>query len=115
MSRVLKISFCVGVYNEEDVVISAAKKIHDNLDAILGKGNYEILFIENGSTDKTRGKLKKIRIKNFRAIIVDGKGFGLVGRVALKKAKYEHVVITGVDLPFGFGDLKKALKLLFTY
>lgn len=71
-----KVSIMVPCYNEEDNVIPVGKAIVAQMEA-LPQYDYELLFIDNCSTDNTRSLLRKICEKNkkIRAIF-NVKNFG---------------------------------------
>ncbi|HRN69563.1 MAG TPA: glycosyltransferase family 2 protein [Candidatus Woesebacteria bacterium] len=114
-NNIPSISFCFGAYNEEEIIFETIKNLNDGLDKLIGKGNYEILVIENGSTDNTKKILKNIKNRSLRVVYISKKGHGLAIKTAIEKARYNNVVITGADLPFGLTDLKRALKLWHKY
>lgn len=109
------ISFCGGVYNEEKIVLSKLEEIKNNLDKIIGKNNYEIILVENGSVDKTAELLRRVKDKNTKILFANEKGHGLALKMAIQNAKYNNIVLTGIDLPFGFKDLKDAAKIWEDY
>ena len=65
-----KISILIPTYNEEENVELLAKAIKDEFKKNLSKYKYEIIFIDNYSTDKTRDKIKSLckSDKNIKAI-----------------------------------------------
>ena len=71
-----KISIMVPCYNEEENVVPMSEALVKTLDAMEGY-DYEILFIDNCSADKTRELLRRICEKNkkIRAIF-NSKNFG---------------------------------------
>jgi len=109
------LSFCVPVYNEEKIIISKIIEIQKGLNEILKKKKYEIIIVENGSTDNTLNELKKIKEDNINVISLEKKGHGLAMRESILKAKGENVLLTAIDLPFGFSDLKEMLKISDQY
>ncbi len=109
------LSFCIPVYNEEQILLPKIDEIQKGLARILKNKNYEILIAENGSTDNTLKELKKIKEKNIYALSVGKKGHGLAFRNAILKAKGKYVLLTAIDLPFGFTDLEEMLKLSSGY
>lgn len=109
------ISFCCGVYNEEEVLIQNINKLKKGLNHFIGKKNYEIILVENGSTDSTPDLLRKIKDEQIKVLFFHAKGQGLAFRMAVMEAKYEHIIFSAIDLPFGFSDLKKALSIWNDY
>lgn len=105
-----RISYCFGAYNEEAIIENTVKTLIKELDKLFGKNRYEILVVENGSSDNTLAILKKIKNKSLRVLTIQEKSHGVALRTAIEKAKYDRIVITGADLPFGFTDIKQALK-----
>ena len=71
-----KISIMVPCYNEEENVVPMSEALVKTLEAMEGY-DYEILFIDNCSVDKTRELLRGICVKNkkIRAIF-NSKNFG---------------------------------------
>lgn len=55
-----KISVMIPCYNEEENVVPISKAVVDIIENVLSNYDYEILFIDNGSTDKTRDLLRVI-------------------------------------------------------
>jgi len=64
------ISISIPTYNEEDNVLPLYEALREQLAALEGRYDYEILFIDNKSTDGTREKLKLLceRDKRVKAI-----------------------------------------------
>ena len=91
----MKISVIIPVYNEEE-------SINHCLNALINqnfpKKNYEIIIINDGSTDKTKENIEKIIINNSKANIKlinqKNKGRALTREIGAKKAKYENLLFT---------------------
>ena len=88
----------------------------ENLDSIkesfsnsLGEINYEVLFINDFSTDGTLQKANKIAEENINFKVFDNKKRGLGGAINLgiEKCNGEYTCITMADLSDDFEDLKK--------
>jgi glycosyltransferase involved in cell wall biosynthesis len=109
------ISFCLGVYNEEKVLFTNLHKIKKGLNKLIAPNRYEIIIVENGSTDKTKEMLATIKDKNIKIFYASCKGLGEAFNIALEKARYEHIVLGSIDLPFGFSDLLGAVKYWNSY
>ncbi|MCR5671147.1 MAG: glycosyltransferase family 2 protein [Butyrivibrio sp.] len=59
-----KISILIPCFNEEENVEAIAKAVEDTLKKDLSDYDYEIAFIDNASTDKTRAIIEKICKEN---------------------------------------------------
>ena len=72
-----KISIVVPTYNEEENVIPLSEAIVSEIECSLSNYDYEILFIDNCSTDSTQKLLRQLCEKNpkikaiFNAKILD--------------------------------------------
>lgn len=72
-----KISIVVPTFNEEENVIPISKAIMEEMDKSLPGYDYELLFIDNCSTDNTRNLLKEICNQNKKIkVILNAKNFG---------------------------------------
>lgn len=72
-----KISIVVPTYNEEENVIPISKAIVDELKQSLPEYDYELLFIDNCSTDNTQNLLRELCRKNKKIkAIFNAKNFG---------------------------------------
>jgi glycosyltransferase involved in cell wall biosynthesis len=108
----MRLSVVMPCYNFE-------KKIYTNLIKIIKKlkslhHKFEIIIINDGSTDKTLQQIKKIKKKyNFIKILSNsiniGKSFSLIKGIT--KSKYSNVVIYDCDLPY-FNYLEKIINSL---
>ncbi len=76
MNKKKKVSIMVPCYNEQENVVPISEAIVDQMEA-LPQYDYEILFIDNCSTDNTRALLREICAKNHRIkAIFNVKNFG---------------------------------------
>lgn len=72
-----KVSVLIPCYNEEENVVPMSKAIQDMFEENLPQYDYELLFIDNASSDNTRPLLREIckRNKHVKAIL-NAKNFG---------------------------------------
>ncbi len=65
----MKYSVIIPVFNEEDSVIP----LYNSLNEVMSKldGSYEIIFINDGSNDKTLEALSNINVESTNSVIVD--------------------------------------------
>lgn len=72
-----KISVMIPCYNEEENVVPMSEAIVSLFSTELTAYDYELLFIDNASTDRTRSLLREICAKNERIkAIFNAKNFG---------------------------------------
>lgn len=107
--RSYKYSLVVPVLNEEESIPELVKSIEN----ALKKELFEIVFIDDGSTDKSIEILKKLtqKEKNIRLISLRrnlGKSPALT--LGFQKAKGEYVVMMDADLQDDPNEIKKLQK-----
>ncbi len=95
----MKISVIIPVYNEEKTLLEILKKVQK---VPLNK---EVIIIDDGSTDKTREILMKIKEKNVK-ILFHPKNVGKGGaiRTGIKEAKGDIIIIQDADLEYEPND-----------
>ena len=72
-----KISVLVPCYNEEENVVPLSEAIIEQFTKELPSYDYEIVFIDNDSSDTTRVKLRKLCKENKKIkAIFNAKNFG---------------------------------------
>lgn len=105
-----KISIVTGVYNEEEIVVDIYKAI-STVFKKLKKYDYEHIFMDNCSTDKTLHILKKIAIKDKRVKILSfSKNFGP------EKSGYIGLIHTSGDAVIPYeGNMKDPPELIPTF
>jgi glycosyltransferase involved in cell wall biosynthesis len=113
MENNVDISLVVPLYNEEEnvkMLHASIRKVLDNLDK-----KYEIIFIDDGSTDKTFEMLKSIHNENLKVKIIKFRGnFGQSAAMAagFEAAQGEVVFAMDGDLQNDPGDIPELLKKL---
>lgn len=96
-----KITILIPVYNEEEVIEFLYKRLTDAIDKIKNTYEFEILFINDGSKDKTLDFIKKIKNKDDRICYVNlSRNFGKeIAMIAgLDYSKGDAVIIIDADL-----------------
>lgn len=77
VSEMKKISVMIPCYNEEENVVPMSEAIVSLFETELSQYDYELLFIDNNSTDNTRPLLRQICSKNSHIkAIFNAKNFG---------------------------------------
>ena len=114
----MNVSFIIPCLNCENFIENTVHKLVKKLKKIKNI-NYELIFIDDGSVDKTEKILKKYtskKIRVFKNIKNLGKSASLIK--GIKASKKSKIVIIDCDLPY-FSYLETVLKKLknnsFTY
>tara|TARA_Y100001970_G_scaffold52902_1_gene66932 strand:- start:3150 stop:3869 length:720 start_codon:yes stop_codon:yes gene_type:complete len=113
----MKISSIFPAYNEEcnieESVISIIAFFKNN-----HINDWEVIVINDGSTDKTRLKVEKIIKSEKRVRLINhksNKGYGKTLRSGLLHAKLDWIFITDSDLQFFINDLKELITFSDKY
>jgi glycosyltransferase involved in cell wall biosynthesis len=95
------LSIVTGCYNEEGNILELYERVCRTFADHLPEYAFELIFIDNASTDKTVEVLKSLGSKDRRVkIIVNNRNFGVIrsGYHAMLQAKGEAVVAFASDL-----------------
>ena len=107
------LSVVIPAYNEENRLPATLKEIISHLDQ--GNADYEIIIVEDGSTDNTQLKLEEIRSNNSRIRILQnkknkGKGFSV--KKGVLAAQGEYILFCDADGSTPISELDKLLTKL---
>jgi len=107
------LSVIVPVYNEEKTVIEVLEKIKKNSS---DRVKYEIVVIDDGSTDQTR-KLLESKKHLFDKLLINetnrGKGFSI--KKGMLNASGTHIIFQDADLEYNPVDFKKFEKVFLDF
>jgi polyisoprenyl-phosphate glycosyltransferase len=110
------LSICVPLYNEEDNIAVFSDRLFKILDSIPD-GAHEIIFVDDGSFDRTEEELQKLLLKDIKHSVICihfSRNFGhqLAISAALEMSKGSACIVMDGDLQ----DVPEAIpKLLNTY
>jgi len=103
----------VPFYNEEKNISSFNKELINNLKKIdNGKRDLEIIYIDDGSSDKTFSELKKLKTNTFDTLIIKHRtnlSQSAAINTGINQSKYENIVIMDGDLQNDPDDLGKMI------
>lgn len=108
-------------YNEEAYLqkaVAAADEVGQRMIADNEISGYDILVVNDASTDNTGALADKMARENFRITCVHhetNRGLGGAVKTGLTHAKGEVVLYSDIDLPFDMMDLKRAYRLMRYY
>ena len=92
-------SLIIPIYNEEEILKNQVSKLISEVDRVLPGNEYEIILVENGSTDKTFKIATNVAKNNshVKVIHLDTPSYGQSFKEGLKFAKYDIVVQFDID------------------
>ena len=109
-----RLSLVVPAYNEEQTVMPFAAEAARILPT-MGLGDYEIIMVDDGSTDSTWGLLQSIGGSVPKVVLARhdrNLGYGAALMTGIGMARMENIAYTDVDLQFDLGDLRQCIRLL---
>ena len=103
-----KISIVTSCFNEEDNITLLYKKLKDIIEKLNSRYNFEIIFIDNASTDFTQDELRKIanEDKNVK-LILNSRNFG-----SIKSPYYAICQATGDAIIYLASDLQDPPEMI---
>ena len=103
------LSIIIPLYNEEKTIIQILEKIKSNSSKLF---KYEIIVIDDGSTDQSR-KLLENNKHLFDKLLINeinrGKGFSV--KKGISAASGTHIIFQDADLEYDPADFKKFEKI----
>ncbi|HYA11728.1 MAG TPA: glycosyltransferase family 2 protein [Thermodesulfovibrionales bacterium] len=109
----MTLSVIIPLYNEEENIPILYEKLRESLDPL--EKEYEILFVDDGSTDRTLPILEEIQSKDNRVIVLSlRRNFGQTAAFAagFDFARGDIVVTMDGDLQNDPSDIPKFLELI---
>jgi glycosyltransferase involved in cell wall biosynthesis len=109
----MTLSIVIPIYNEDENIQILYEKLKEVLDPL--KKEYEIVFVDDGSTDRTLPILEKIQAKDKRLIVLSlRRNFGQTAAFAagFDFARGDVVVTMDGDLQNDPADIPKLLELI---
>jgi glycosyltransferase involved in cell wall biosynthesis len=107
MSAPFRLSLAIPVHNEESVLPELLRRLHSVLDALLG-GPHEIVFVDDGSTDRTFAMLEEAAQSDPRILALSlSRNFGHQTAIT---AALDHV--TGDAVVVMDGDLQDVPEVI---
>lgn len=94
MTEEICVSVIVPVFNGDQFV----KKCSDIISQQTFKKNFEVIMIDDGSTDSSLDEIKKIKIPNFKFFVnKENSGVSVARNVGIEKSKGEYIYFMDVD------------------
>lgn len=111
MIKISELSVFLPAYNEESNILKSINQVVGVLKKKAKK--WEVIVIDDGSTDKTSEIVKKLIDKDKRIRIVThtpNQGYGAALQSGFYTAKYRWIAYTDADLQFDFSDIERFIE-----
>lgn len=105
------VSVILPILNEEEIIEESIKEVVEKISNHVDR--FEIIAVNDGSTDKTATVLKNLQKKEKRIKIVShrkNKGYGAVMKTGLKYANFPWIFFTDSDMQFDVKEIKNFLN-----
>jgi len=112
----LSYSLIIPIYNEEQILEKQTRKLIEQVDRVLPHSEYEIVLVENGSTDNTLSLAKKLatEFSHIKVVTLAEPSYGQAFKEGVLQA--QHDVVVQFDIDFWDTDfLDLSLLLLNRY
>lgn len=105
----MKISLCIPLYNEEKILPETVRTVSEYMSETFGD-DYEIIYINDGSTDQSQAILNResnprVRVISYR----ENRGKGYAVRRGMTSASGDIVLFTDCDLAYGLDVVREFL------
>lgn len=111
MEKVPELSIFFPFWDEEDNIEEVVKKAIPVARKVARK--WEIIMVDDGSTDRTAelAKILAAKYKNLKLVRHEpNRGYGAALRIGLASAKYNLIIFNDGDGQFDFGEVTKFLE-----
>ena len=108
------LSIVIPVFNEQNFIL----KLFDQLKSYFNKKNVEIIFVDDGSTDKSLQILQDLqKVTNYKFVFKINKldinsGKGKAIQTGIKNSKGKYVLLQDADLELDIKDAKEMYEMI---
>lgn len=109
----MNFSIIVPFYNEQNNIRIFHKEILEAIDRVKKKHKFEIIYVDDGSTDNTKKELYKLKKgKSLFKLILHKKNYSQSHAIqsGINECKYENIIFLDGDLQNDPQDIKKLIN-----
>ena len=110
MKNTQYLSIVIPLYNKKDSIIATLKSI-----LLQSYNKFEIIIVDDGSTDNSADIVKTISDKRIRLIQKDNGGVCSARNLGIRKAKYDYIAFLDADDLWDTLYLEEQIKLINEY
>ena len=104
----MKISLIIPMYNESLIIAETAKTLSDYMSANFEKGEFEILFSDDGSLDRSADIVRSLDLAGVRVTGYEkNRGKGSAVRHGVAEACGDFIMFTDADLAYGVDVIRR--------
>jgi len=104
----MRVSVIISVFNEEKYIVNCLQSLTKQTFK-----DFEIIVVDDGSTDKTKAKIRSLRLDNLSYLYQQHQGPAKARNLAGQKARGEVLVFVDADMYFDKNFLRDLLEPIF--
>lgn len=92
-------SLIIPIFNEEEILERQTTRLMAEIERLMPQAEYEIVLVENGSSDRTYQLAKKMakKFSQIKLIHLENPSYGQAFKQGLRFTKYDHVFQFDID------------------
>jgi glycosyltransferase involved in cell wall biosynthesis len=103
-----RVSILIPCFNEESIIINTINQVRDYLSHLQSISSWEIILINDGSTDDTLKLLESFQTESIRVLSFDrNKGRGAAVRAGMQAATGEFIIPLDADLSYDLNHIQQ--------
>jgi glycosyltransferase involved in cell wall biosynthesis len=112
----MALSVVVPVYNEEKSIKTVAESLNQTLEKL--NLHYEIIIVNDGSTDNTAEELQALASRFLNLIIMtheENLGYGAALKTGISQSSFDRIMIIDADQTYAVEEIPKLLESATSY
>ena len=110
----IKFSLIIPAYNEEQAIKSTVNGLKKYLSSNFEKSTYEIIVVNDGSTDNTKEEVEMI--EDIKIInISENRGYGAAIKKGITQSSYDWILIFDADSTYPIEAISEIIKIAPDY